>query len=359
MIISKEEWDKRTDNTAKIISTDKLKHNIRRWGGDYSLKFLENNDGKVVYKDLEQLEFPDGSIYKPSEKSMAHVLINVANKPKTNKWSFELENGEDLAFVPQGELTQEQISRGDIRPSYIIDSLAVYKQNGAKLFHIPRAWAKDANGDWTWGKLERKGNIITKVIPQEWLDKATYPIIVDTNVGYESAGGSMQYSTANDMLMSHVISGRDGNITGITWYVSQHTDTYKECTFAVYNAYTGALIAEEAGGLLTTTATEDDWVERTPDNPSASVAITESQAIRVAMWSDKGYQRTHYDAMTTCQTLNVNTPDPGSYSQGSCDTDVSDESVSWYGYEIVSAYVVVTLSSGGSSTAEGAVSVGF
>ena len=355
MIISKEEWEKKEDNICTNPSTDPKQQNIRRWGADYNLKYLENNIGEIQIKEVEELVFPDGSNYKPSENKIVHVLIKVLKKPKTNKWSFEINTEESLVFHEQGELSEEEIKRGCIRPSYIIDSLAVYKKGGGKLFHIPRAWAKDAKGNWTWGKLERQGNVITKVIPKEWLDKAAYPIVVDTNVGYDSVGGTLDYSEANDIMCSHVISGRDGNITGITWYTSQHTDTYKECTFCVYDCDGESLVCEEPGGLLTTTAQNDEWVERTPDNPSASVALTEDQPIRVGIYSDKGYQRIWYDSAKISQQIRINDPGGAGYQQGACLADISGASTTWVRLGLFSCYVVMTLSGGGGGGEHSAV----
>lgn len=224
MIITQEEWAKRTDNSTTKIVEDSSKMGIRRWGKDFNLEYLKNNDGEVVIKELKELEFPDGSVYKPSEKKMVHVLISVLKKPKTNSWNFEIKTDERLVFYPQGELTKEEIEEGSKRPSYIIDSFAVYKKGGQKLFHIPRAWARDAKGSWTWGKLEREGNVITKVIPQEWLDNATYPIVVDTNVGFDDVGGS-NGSSLDDYVYSWQadMAGVNGTITALHFYTASAT----------------------------------------------------------------------------------------------------------------------------------------
>lgn len=59
-----------------------------------------------------------------------------------------------------------------------------------KAFHIYRPKAIDANGVEQWCSLDIKDGILTVIIPQNFLNKALYPVIVDPTFGYTSAGAS-------------------------------------------------------------------------------------------------------------------------------------------------------------------------
>ena len=90
------------------------------------------------------------------------------------------------------------------RPENVVGSYAVYHATKSghvigqtnyatgKAFHIYRPLARDSAGNTTWCDLsidEAKG-LLTVTVPQEFLDKAVYPVTVDPTFGYTTIGAS-------------------------------------------------------------------------------------------------------------------------------------------------------------------------
>lgn len=85
------------------------------------------------------------------------------------------------------------------RPENIVDSYAVYSEElrnneykTGKLFHIYRVWVNDSSGNLTWGGIFiNKTNGKMKLnVSQTYLNNAIYPVTIDPDIGYTTAGGS-------------------------------------------------------------------------------------------------------------------------------------------------------------------------
>jgi hypothetical protein len=115
--------------------------------------------------------------------------VILPKKPKSNKIEFTL-NTKGLDFFYQPPLTKKEIEQGYKRPDNVIGSYAVYisekktnyeggKQYGSgKVGHLYRPMITDSSGKWVWGKLHIEKGIMTKTIPQKFLDNAVYPVKV-------------------------------------------------------------------------------------------------------------------------------------------------------------------------------------
>jgi hypothetical protein len=113
-----------------------------------------------------------------------------------------------LDFFYQPDLTLEETKYGASRPENVVGSYAVYHQTMAgdhtalggknyqagKAFHIYRPRLEDANGTWVWGELniDDKTGLLTVTIPQDFLDKAVYPVrhAAGLEFGYHTGGAS-------------------------------------------------------------------------------------------------------------------------------------------------------------------------
>jgi len=124
--------------------------------------------------------------------------IEFPSKPNKNIISIPIKT-HNLHFTYQPFLTMEEIDGGHIRPLNVEGSYAVYhtsKKNNkwktGKAFHIYRPIVEDALGDKAWCKLEvnKSQSELTITIPKQFLDTATYPIILDPDLGYSTIGGS-------------------------------------------------------------------------------------------------------------------------------------------------------------------------
>jgi len=119
-------------------------------------------------------------------------------KPKSNILEFTIETKE-FRYEYQNELIEEEIANGYYRSENVIDSYAVYhkskknnKYKTGKAFHIYRPYIVDSDNNKTWCELNinEENKLLTITIPQDFLDKAAYPIIVDPTFGYTSIGAS-------------------------------------------------------------------------------------------------------------------------------------------------------------------------
>jgi hypothetical protein len=153
--------------------------------------------------------------------------ITLKGKPATNKIEFNIKT-QGLDFFFQPPLNQE-IKIGEegvvsctetdcynkdgkviiYRPENVVGSYAIYASGEkvnltdgklyktGKVGQIFRPRIADAEGKWAWEELSIKDNLLTITIPQDFLDKAVYPIhstginFGDTTLG--STGSSVGY----------------------------------------------------------------------------------------------------------------------------------------------------------------------
>lgn len=131
------------------------------------------------------------------------ILLN--EKPDTNVFCYNIEGKENYDFFYQPPLTEQEIADGASRPPEIEGSYAVYhktlrnhivgKENYAtgKVMHIPRpqVWSMSDVDTKVWADMtytDSEGLCVT--VPQDFLDKAEYPVRVDPTFGYTTLGAS-------------------------------------------------------------------------------------------------------------------------------------------------------------------------
>jgi hypothetical protein len=180
------------------------------------------------------------------EPALDEYEIVLSEKPKTNIFTLPF-TSKDLVFYYQPPLTQEldpkeydSITETEAwkdgkllvsRPENIVGSYAVYhasKSGGiygtGKAFHIYRPWAQDAKGWRVWCQLKIQDNTLIVVVPQDFLDKAVYPVVIDPTFGYESVGGSngalYAYPAAGMHVGTIYLSAVSGTLTNISIYTN-------------------------------------------------------------------------------------------------------------------------------------------
>lgn len=222
-----------------VVSKDEPAISFEKWDGEAKLgvsypsvsdegkrKVLSNkiewkNEKEIVHAyPLEANESMEGGGFE--------IELILKEKPDTNIFTFPLNGYESFDFYYQPELTQQEIDEGSIRPENIVGSYAVYhkelknnKYTTGKAFHIFRPLVKDADGDQVWGTLMYVDGALSVTVPQEYLDKAVYPVSVDPTVGFTSIGGTSGGNTANDHFVSVLESvPSSGTITSISIYFS-------------------------------------------------------------------------------------------------------------------------------------------
>ncbi len=150
-------------------------------------------------------------------------------RPENNSIDFDLTFAPGLTFHKQPSLEEEydtfpqsfQESLGskenyianNHRPENVIHSYAVYfnKRNGkyktGKFCHIYRPLITDANGDTIWGELSFPDNLLRISIDSAWLDQASYPIVVDPTLGYDTKGSLLGSGGGTHTWAVHDTSG--------------------------------------------------------------------------------------------------------------------------------------------------------
>ena len=234
----------------------KPKIEITRWNKENSLKIrydgLTGNpilsQGKLLLTGIEK-EFycyPVGDNIK--------FGVNFLKKPLTNKIVMYLEGWEEYNFYYQPPLTQEYKAgdkdglietvtemqcldkNGEViteRPEDVVGSYAVYHKTKSdyivgktnyktgKFCHIYRPKFTDTNGISIWGDLNIKNGIYTITIPQNFLDKAKYPIVSNDTFGKTDVGGGTDTwpSTSGEWIKAASTPSSNGTLTSISAYL--------------------------------------------------------------------------------------------------------------------------------------------
>jgi len=204
------------------------------------------------------------------------------------------------------------------RPENVVGSYAVYhayKMNNeyktGKAFHIYRPKLIDAEGKTAWAELsiDEKNGVLTITLPQDFLDKAVYPVTIDPTFGYETAGASFQ--DFRDRITGSVFTcPEDGTADSISFYGGV-SGTFWKC--AIYRHSDSSLIGatDRLGDAMPV-----GWHTNTfTDEPT----LTNIDYVLV-VWSGYGYgSHIYYDAGEAnqghYQSLTYNGfPDPASFS---------------------------------------------
>jgi len=276
---------------------------VMRWDNEVNVSIrLLNNDGNTLSSDNNKIFFSG----KKQELNFYELLDNkkcpeggyafdviLKEKPLINKIEFSIvSKGVDFFYQPP--LNTEKLEEGQTATETDIfdkngkvvahcednipGSYAVYcseeriNWKGGKLYragkvgHIYRPKIIDANGNWIWGDLLIESGLMTVTIPQEFLDKAIYPILIDPEFGVTTRGGAGR-STTNERGQLMTLS-EAGTVTELHGYskASSGTVTYN---MAVYDATNGNaspptnLKGYTAGGSINTTA---GWHEYAVDS---------------------------------------------------------------------------------------------
>ena len=184
---------------------------IKRWDNEvnFSMRAIEEagatmveKDGKVKYKG-KGIEVHQYEKTEAGEDGGFEFEWVLNKKPKSNVLRTTIQH-KGLDFFYQPALTAEEIEQGASRDENVVGSYAVYhstKKNNTigkkqyktgKAFHIYRPHAVDAKGVKVWCELDIKEGELTVTVPEDFLNKASYPVVVDPTFGYTSVGGTQQ-----------------------------------------------------------------------------------------------------------------------------------------------------------------------
>jgi hypothetical protein len=126
--------------------------------------------------------------------------IVLKEQPKTNVFTLPFTT-KNLVFYYQPPLTEEldpreydtvteteawrKGQRVVYRPENVVGSYAVFHSSksgndvgSGKIMHIYRPWAEDAKGNRVWCQLKIEESALITAVPQDFLDKAVYPVVI-------------------------------------------------------------------------------------------------------------------------------------------------------------------------------------
>lgn len=287
---------------------------LKRWD-EVKIKITPTELLKDVDKSDKTLDFNGEKIeFGTNELKINLYTINTddggyeyevvfKSKPKTNVVSLDIES-ENLEFFYQPELTQDEKNRGSYRPENVIGSYAVYHKtkgvindingnnyNSGKAFHIYRPEIIDANNNRVWGELNISNGKLTITIPQDFLDKAIYPVVVDPTFGYSGVGASSDNSsdwlyygsyspTNNGLVVSTAVYGR--STVGEGFF---KTGFYTEAN---------SLVVELHSGLFPLTT--PDWVTTSNFYTGQNYSVASGTSYRLTISLSTSTEYFYYDS---------------------------------------------------------------
>ncbi|MEZ4103845.1 MAG: FG-GAP-like repeat-containing protein [Candidatus Paceibacterota bacterium] len=234
------------------------------------------------------------------------IEVILDEKPDTNVFEFEIDGYEDLDFFYQPVSLEGLFGEGEIctetkcideggrvtleRAENIVGSYAVYhktKKNHVKgeinyatgkVYHIYRPKIKDANGEEVWGELDYKEGMLSVTVPQNFLETATYPVVVDPTFGNTSVGAYTDYVGHNWMIGNVYTSPSDATtVTGINFFTRKYysNDKFKG---VVIDTNTCGIVSDGVG-VSANIPTNFAWTESVFEipvsiNPNTNYALT-------------------------------------------------------------------------------------
>jgi len=237
---------------------------LMRWDNEvnFSVRLIHDEENPTYFKYGENINWEGEKVdacfyHKPDEDGYEFEVI-LKEKPKSNVVSMTMQT-KGLEFCYQPSLKEEfqdgyseefgvniTVTDTDVfgedglnyvhRPenvvgSYIVNHGGSYQNfvggkeyKDGSTFQIFRPKIVDADGNWVWGSLNVEKELLTITIPQDFLDKAVYPVVVDPTFGFSVSSTSI-YGTANGSRFATIpTSGAgsvdlSGNVVSVTVYI--------------------------------------------------------------------------------------------------------------------------------------------
>ncbi|KYK43917.1 hypothetical protein A1D31_37445 [Bradyrhizobium liaoningense] len=267
--------------------------------GDLSAATVNFEENKIQWgRGDENVRFYDLSVSDMLPEGGYEIDVIYAKRPASNVTSFNIETQNlDFFYQPALDKTEQDSDvasctatqcvnvEGNVvleRPENVVGSYAVYYKDGisgdyseaggrnyrtGKAFHIYRPRINDAAGNTTWGELnvDQAAGKLTVTVPQEFLDKATYPVIVDPTFGYNTIGASVV--DGSDIVYGNKFAlPENGQISSVALYTLSNVSgtSVKGLIYSDSTNYPGSLKVTGAGVAVSTSAS---WATSTLASP--------------------------------------------------------------------------------------------
>lgn len=312
--------DKEFVSSVKISRWDEVSMKLTPKGLDKIAsrdKKVSFEGNKIKYEtpkvDYKMYDLP---VSKEHEEGAYEIEAVLKEKPATNVVEFNIETqGLDFFYQPalanenpDGSTWEETDGDRSEQPANVVGSYAVYYENGksgdfsatvgkknykaGKMGHIYRPKIIDAKGNWVWGEYNKdlqETKNLTVTVPQDFLDKAVYPVVVDPTFGYTTIAGTSSALTGNTVRIS------------APWTIAEG-GTINEIIVYDYDS-TGSGNARAVIYASTTLALIDVGTQDDNDGPGWLVYDLDSQTIAastsygIGLWIDATvFSTTRYDA---------------------------------------------------------------
>jgi hypothetical protein len=330
----------KTGDTAQIGDPTKPTFSpeiaLSRWNGECKLKIAYDDSrfepaSKTVQYSSDEVRLNTPSVdfrfYEVDKGDAAlEEEIIFKTKPASNKIVFTNQS-ENLIAYHQPPLTQEFNAEDCVelsethallkggseckRPVNVVSSIAFYhatrrnlhesgeeaeKYKSGKAFHLYRPECIDADGKRAWADftLDADDNIVLTV-PQEFLDSAKYPMVVDPTFGYTNVAETWWYYQNDKIVGCKFTLPENGEITNLNFYgyIGTYEGAYK---MGIYNLDGSAFQDIEASGL----GTGGGWKWYTL--PVSNEPLAAGDYI-LCQWQATSLSYTVYDSGGTNQTL--------------------------------------------------------
>lgn len=254
-------------NQVELIK-DRPEIRLKKWGGQVDMGITYSKvdaiGNRVLFTDRMEWKGDKEEVHAYPLEAKAgmedggfEIEIILKEKPATNTFEFAIDGWEELDFFYQ-DIDINTIS-GPVEQN-VIGSYAVYHKTKkdhiigqtnyatGKVFHIYRPRIIDANNNQIWGELNYQGGILIVVVPQLFLDTATYPVIVDPTLGYTSIGAINNGTYGDNIICINATPTNSGTVTDINVYLDEPSGPADEISIkgAIYLVSSGALISPQS-----------------------------------------------------------------------------------------------------------------
>lgn len=231
---------------------------VKRWDNEHNFSLrlktdekenavISSLDNKVIWEkgktkarfyELPKEEHPEGAI---------EFDVILDEMPTSNRLVFTYK-AKDVKFYHQPEITDEEAkpladrlkislieAKRKMRPENVVNSYAIYtstkkinivggkEYKTGKIGHLYRPLIYDAKGTKVYGELEldEKTEEIAVIIPQEFLNKAVFPVVVDPTFGYTSIGATGESLRFSDDIYATIGSASNGDVDSVSAYLKK------------------------------------------------------------------------------------------------------------------------------------------
>lgn len=217
------------------------------------------------FYDVDDVEQDDGHEF----------AVTLLTRPESPILTFSMQDKGIAEWAYQPPLTNlnpdgstwEDNGRGGERrrPAHVNGSYAAYcgkagdytrvgghNYRSGKALHIYRPWAQDANGARVWCALNIADQRLTITVPQDFINGAEYPILVDPTFGYSgTAASDDNIGTAHCLFKANTTPASSGTLDSITikGRLRNGTPTFETAIYSdVAGVPTARLAAVNSGG---------------------------------------------------------------------------------------------------------------